>query len=155
LRIRYNGLRTLGSGVIDMENQYEMVPDKDMTNRPDYEKEIVAIIRSNRSPKILRDQLDDYHENDIAEAIPELTAQERKKLFNLLHLDMLSDVLEHMDEEEAIIYLSEMDIVKAASVISAMESDDAANLLDEFPEGRRDLLMSLMDEESKRDVEPC
>ncbi len=136
-----------------MENQYEMIPDKDMTNRPDYEKEIVAIIRSNRSPKILRDQLEDYHENDIAEAIPELTAQERKKLFNLLHMDTLSDVLEHMDEEDAIAYLGEMDIVKTASVISAMDSDDAANLLDAFPEGRRDLIMSLMDEESKRDVE--
>ncbi|MCD8046489.1 MAG: magnesium transporter [Clostridiales bacterium] len=136
-----------------MKNEYEILPDKDMTNRPDYEQEIVAIIRSNRSPKILRDQLADYHENDIADAIPQLTAQERKKLFNLLHLDTLSDVLEHMDEEEAIVYLNELDIVKAASVISEMESDDAAGLLDEFPEGKRDLVMSLMNEESKRDVE--
>ncbi len=136
-----------------MQNEYEILPDKDMTNRPDYEQEIVAIIRSNRSPKILRDQLEDYHENDIADAIPLLTAQERKKLFNLLRLDTLSDVIEHMDEEEAILYLNELDIVKAASVISEMESDDAAGLLDEFPEGKRDLIMSLMDEESKRDVE--
>ena len=34
--------------------------------KPDYKTEILMIIRSNASPKVLCDRLEDYHENDIA-----------------------------------------------------------------------------------------
>ena len=46
--------------------------------KPDYEKEIIDIIRGNASPKYMRDKLDDYHENDIAEVLSKLTIEERK-----------------------------------------------------------------------------
>ena len=39
----------------------------------DYKSEILDIVRSNASPGIMRDKLEDYHENDLAEVFPELT----------------------------------------------------------------------------------
>ena len=39
----------------------------------DYKSEILEIIRGNASPGVLRGQLEDYHENDLAEVFPELT----------------------------------------------------------------------------------
>ena len=36
---------------------------------PDYTTEIVEILKSNLSPKALKDKIMDYHENDIAAAI--------------------------------------------------------------------------------------
>ena len=45
-----------------------------------YTPEILKIIRSNTSPGIMRNKLEDYHENDLAEVFPELTVKERVKL---------------------------------------------------------------------------
>lgn len=35
----------------------------------DYKSEILDIVRSNASPGIMRDKLEDYHENDLAEVV--------------------------------------------------------------------------------------
>ena len=36
---------------------------------PNYEEEIVKIIRGNSSPKLLKSKLEDYHDNSIADAM--------------------------------------------------------------------------------------
>ena len=38
----------------------------------DHSQEILSVIRSNASPGILRNKLEDYHENDLADIFPEL-----------------------------------------------------------------------------------
>lgn len=52
----------------------------------DYVKEIVKIIRSTKDADKLKDLLSDYHEKDIAEAITQLSGQERAKLYNILDI---------------------------------------------------------------------
>lgn len=76
----------------------------------DYTVEILEIIRSNTSPGIMRSRLEDYHANDLAEVFPQLKVSERRKICRILDLDMLSDIFEHIDEQEAAEYLDEMDI---------------------------------------------
>ena len=39
----------------------------------DYQSEILAIIRGNTSPGVMRNKLEDYHENDLADVFSELT----------------------------------------------------------------------------------
>ena len=46
----------------------------------DYKNDILSIIRSKISPAILSKKLQDFHENDIAEVMPELNSAERCKL---------------------------------------------------------------------------
>ena len=58
----------------------------------DYQSEILAIIRGNTSPGVMRNKLEDYHENDLADVFSELTAAERRKVCRILNLDMLSDI---------------------------------------------------------------
>ena len=67
----------------------------------DYSKEILKIIRSNTSPAVMGERLQDYHENDLADVMPKLTVQERCKLYRILDTDMLSDIFEYTDEENA------------------------------------------------------
>ena len=59
----------------------------------DYTQDILAVVRSNTSPAAMSDKLGDFHANDIADAMPRLTVQERCKLYRILELDMLSDIL--------------------------------------------------------------
>ena len=120
--------------------------------RPDYQKEIKEIIRGNLSPKVIREQLNDYHENDIAEVLPVLLPAERRKLYHILDSAKLSDIFEYMDEDQAGKYRAEMDLKKAAIVISAMESDYAVDVLREIDRDRRSLLIELMDEEAQKDI---
>ena len=89
----------------------------------DYTVEILEIIRSNTSPGIMRNRLEDYHANDLAEVFPQLKVSERRKICRILDLDMLSDIFEHIDEQEAAEYLDEMDIKKAAAILSAMATN--------------------------------
>ena len=46
---------------------------------PNYEEEIVKIIRGNSSPKVIRSKLEDYHDNNIADALELLKKTERQK----------------------------------------------------------------------------
>lgn len=120
--------------------------------KPDYKREIIDIIRSDDSPKSMQGRLADYHENDLAEVMSQLTEQERRKLYRILNISMLSGILEYTNEEEAGLYLDEMDLKKAASIISDMESDTVVDILRVISKEKRALLLERMDAESRKDV---
>ena len=50
------------------------------------------------------------------------------------------------------IYLNELDLDKAARVISYMDSDDAVDVLDELDDSKQAQLVELLDEESSHDI---
>lgn len=133
------------------ENITQQLQQETNTKR-NYEDEIIGIIRSNASPRLMREKLDDYHGNDIAEVLTKLTVQERKKLYRILSISMLSDVFEYTDEEAAVQYLDEMDLHKASAIISELEADTAVEILKELEKDKRELLIELMDESSRKDV---
>ena len=118
----------------------------------DYTVEILEIIRSNTSPGIMRSRLEDYHANDLAEVFPQLKVSERRKICRILDLDMLSDIFEHIDEQEAAEYLDEMDVRKAAAILSRMETDAVVDVLRMIPKEKRALLLELMDDEARKDM---
>ena len=123
------------------------------SRRPNYQGDIVDIIRGNASPKMMREQLSDYHENDIAEVLPRLTLTERKKLYYILSISDLSDIFEYLEEDQAAVYLAEMDVKKGAMLLSEMDSDVAIAILRAIEKERRALMIDLMDESSRRDLQ--
>lgn len=126
--------------------------DENVVKR-DYAAEIIAIIRGNDSPKIVKEKLEDYHENDIAEVLDSITPNERRKLYRLLDKELLSDIFEHTESDEAGLYLSEMDIKKAASIISLMETDSAVTILRTITEKeKRSIIIDLLDDEAKENI---
>ncbi len=137
---------------MNMEEIRGMTADGNIAIRPDYEREITEIIKSNLSPRVMKDRLEDYHDNDIAEVLSLLGVAERRKLYRALDIPMLSGILEYTDEEDAAVYLDEMDIRKAASIVSEMESDTAVDILRSISREKRELLLDLIDDDSKRDI---
>lgn len=53
-----------------------------------FEENIRAIIRSGKPASVIRDDLDNYHANDIAEVLETLDTATRKRLYNILSLEM-------------------------------------------------------------------
>ena len=114
--------------------------------------EIAAIIRSNDSPKTMMARLEDYHENDIAEVMQELSVPERKKFYRVCRTDILSDIFEFIDETEAGVYLNEMDIRKAAAVVSGLDTDTAVDILREVSKEKRSLIINLVDPDIQKEI---
>ena len=134
------------------DKEPEQKPEEEPERQPDYVMEILNVIRSNTSPGVLREKLEDYHESDIADVLPSLTPLERQKLYRTLRLEHLSSILEHAEDDELSTYINEMDIHRAASVVSEMETDTAINALRSLPKEKRSLIIDLMDPGSKHDI---
>lgn len=120
--------------------------------KPDYVSEITHIVKSNASPNIMQEKLEDYHESDIAEVLLILTATERKKLYRILDIAMMSNILEYAEISDACIYLTEMDLKKAAQVIEYMESDSALEILRMLDKDMKNNLIECMDETVKKEL---
>ena len=56
------------------------------------EERILEVVKSNASPAVLCQRLQDYHENDIADILEKLSPAERCKLYRILDMDTISDM---------------------------------------------------------------
>ena len=130
----------------EVRKESEIIPEK-----PDYAKELEAIIKSNASDAEIREQLDDYHENDIADVLEELTPEERKKLYRILGKEIVSEIFTYLEDVE--IYINELDSEVAADIIESMDADDAVDVLDELEDEKSQELIELLDEESRHDID--
>ena len=69
--------------------------------KPLYSDQIIAILKGNYSPKVIHDKLEDYHANDIAEALEESDVFLRRKLYRVCDIVMLAEAFEYLDEDFA------------------------------------------------------
>ena len=123
----------------------------ELMEKPDYATEILNIIRGKSSPKAMLEQLEDYHANDLAQAMESLDMQERKKLYRICTVEMLAEVFEHLDEAGT--YLNEMDMQKTVAVVSALETDTAANILRDIEKEKRTAIIELLPAEIRREIQ--
>ncbi|MBR6315927.1 MAG: magnesium transporter [Lachnospiraceae bacterium] len=131
------------------ENEKETA--KESKKGPNYEEELLEIIRSDLSNQDLLEKLDDYHENDIAGAMERLTVEERKRLYPILGAERVAEIFTYIEDVDE--YLKELEVERAAVVLSHMDSDDAVDVLEEMDEEVQEKIVSLMDDESSRDVQ--
>ena len=120
------------------------------TNESKFIKEIVDLIRSGLSKEELTEKLQDYHDNDIAQALENLDKNERIAFYHLLDTEWLSEIITFLDEPEK--YISEIEIEKLAAVINEMDSDDAVDLLEEIDEDVKEKLRPILNEDVKADI---
>ena len=68
----------------------DKIDDKELKDinpqRDDYEDEIIQIIKSDEPAYKKKEELDDYHENDIAAVLEKLDVKERRKLYSIMGL---------------------------------------------------------------------
>ena len=121
-----------------------------IAQHPDYKAEITQIFRGNLTPKLMRERILDYHENDIAGALPLLSREERNKLYSFLDIETLASVLEYSGQPTE--YIGELGIRKKIEILSRFETVTAVEYLDQLEKADRDTLLELMDEDVKREI---
>ncbi len=133
-----------------LENEEKKLPEDYVPERPDYEKELTDILRSNAPDDYIREKFEDYHENDIADILEDLTPEERKKLYRILGDELTSEIFAYVEDVGK--YIEEMDAEKAADIIESMDADDAVDVLDELDDGKSKEIFQLMNEDAREDV---
>lgn len=131
-------------------DEKEVVQNENAVIHPDYKSEVVDIIRSSLTPKIMRERILDYHENDIAMALDLLRKEERSKLYSLLNTETLASVLEYSVVRNE--YISELNVRKRAVVLSYFEASNAVEYLRTLEKSDRNILIDLMEEDTKKEI---
>lgn len=117
---------------------------------PDYQAELLALIKSNLSPKALRDQVTNYHAGDLADCFEHFTKDDRERLYRILEVQELADVFEYLDNTA--VYFSELPLRKKTEVLTCMEADRAAALLRQMSRSEKNSLIDLLPKEVKKDI---
>jgi len=132
-----------------MSEEIKIVPEEQ--ERPDYTEELALLLRDRRPIADLRQELEDYHDSDLADLLEQLTPADRRRLYRILGLDRMSDVFAYLEDVGT--YIEELDAELAADVIEGMDADDAIDVLDELDEDKRRELLELMDPDAAEDIQ--
>lgn len=136
---------------MSVKNLTEVQQDNNLKSvHPDYQAEIVEIIRSNLTPGLKREKLLSYHENDLAVALEQLTADERGRLYCLMDAETLANIFEYADNPGQ--YMKELGIQKRVAVLSRFEITTIVDCLRQMEKADRNTLLELLDEDTKREV---
>ncbi len=124
--------------------------ERNISNQ-NYTEELIKLIRSDISEGELVTRLEDYHENDIADAFAELSPEERRHLFSVLGAEKISEIYAYIEDVDE--YFKELDIHTAAKVIENMDSDDAVDVLEEMDDDVQEQISKLLDKEASADIQ--
>lgn len=118
----------------------------------DHRSAILEMIKSGCSDDSLKEELNKYHDNDIARVLEDLTAEERDRILNVIGIEAMSDIVAYMDDAGE--YLSRLDADAAADIIEQMDADEALEILDGLDEETRNEVLGLIeDKEVKEEIE--
>ncbi len=93
------------------------------------------------------------HPADIADIVEEMTADERRVVFDELDVETAAETLGEVEPEMQASIVGDLDQERAADILEEMDPDEAVDLLQDLPEEQREELIELMDEEEGADVE--
>lgn len=115
-------------------------------------EELVHLLE-NRSDEQVLAQVETFHHSDLADAIGLLTGGLRKRLLNLVKIDLDHDLLFELEDhlrKEVTDILSPKEV---AEVIAEMESDEAVQVLEDMETEERNEVLSEVPEEEREDIE--
>ncbi len=121
-----------------------------ITQHPDYKAEIVEILRSKLTPRMIRERILAYHENDIAAALELLRKDERNKLYSILDTATLANILEYSGRLNE--YISELSIRKRVKILSHLEAATSVEYLKQMEKAERNMLIELMEDDVRREI---
>ena len=81
----------------------------------DYVEELKFIISSTASEEVKKTEILQYHESDIADALEELSKDERLELYRILGDDIVSEIFAYLEDVED--YIEELSSQEAADII--------------------------------------
>ena len=120
---------------------------KEVLKEPIFAEKILRIIRSSPSMEEMREQLGDYHDNDIAQSLKYLNRAERNLLDSALKAEWVAEIISYIDDP--VEYVDEIGIDKLSAIINEMDADDAVDLWENIDESVKVKLRPMIDDQTK------
>ena len=114
-------------------------------------KEIVELIRSIDKEDTLRLALEDYHDSDIADALSQLSVEERRRLYSIIGPERTGEVFSYL-KYDVDTYIAELNITDAAKIVEEMDTDDAVDLLEQVDDSVEEQLLQKMDNKVEEEI---
>ena len=124
--------------------------ERKLLNENTHVEEIIRILKSSNGRDELLRELSDYHESDIADALEQMTSEERKRIYPILGAENVAEIFSYIENPSQ--YLQEIGTKKAAEVLSEMDSDDVIDVLEDFDENSQQKIVEMLDEDAGKDV---
>ncbi len=123
----------------------------ELTN--EYLEDIHARLEADAHGDVAR-ELSELHPADIAEILEEIDGDDARRLFSILDEEIVADAISEMDEDIRAKLLKDYSSKSIAEVVvENLDSDDAADIINELPDAkRREVLVNVEDEEHARQI---
>ncbi len=106
-----------------------------------------------RAELLLRNILQDLHPADISEILDHLDEEERNYVFHILDTDKASDVILELDSASREGLLEHLDEKEITEIVDAMHSDDATNIVQELDDQTQRIVLDHLDREDAQEVQ--
>lgn len=113
--------------------------------------EIVDLIVNKKSDESLREALEDYHDNDIADALELLDEKQRKELYHIIGPERTGEVFSYI-KDDIDKYINEVNINEAAKIVEKMDTDDAVDLLEQIDDKVEDQILEKINDEVEGEI---
>ena len=114
-------------------------------------REIVELIRNQTDDDVLKAELKDYHDNDIADSLKSLTVAERKHLYKAIGPERTGEIFSYL-KKDVDKFINEININQAARIVEEMDTDDAVDLLDQIDDRIEDQILEKMDDKVEEEI---
>jgi magnesium transporter len=135
----------------DIESIHRIDPDStdEMAGRFD---KLVQLLETGKDEEILS-RVESFHHSDLADAIGLLTGSLRKRLLELVKVDLDPDLLFELEDHLRKEVTDQLSTEEVAEVITEMESDEAVQVLEDMEAEERYEVLSKVPEEEREDIE--
>lgn len=121
-----------------------------LVQHPDYKTEIENILRSNLTPKHMRESVMAYHENDIAATLDSLDEEDRERLYRILDTETLAYVLEYSEFPGE--HIRKLSMRRRVEILSQFEAATAVEVLRGMSKEDRITILDLLDGEIRHEI---
>lgn len=101
---------------------------------------------------VLRQELAELNEPDVAAFLQELEEEDMLKIFRILPKSMAADVFSYLPIEEEQLIITSLSDKEAANIIENLMADDATDLLEEMPANVVKKILANANNETRRDI---
>lgn len=115
-------------------------------------EELVHLLET-ESDNLVLAHVDAFHHSDLADAIGLLTGSLRKRLLELVKVDLDHDLLFELEDHLRKEVTDQLSPKEMAEVITEMESDEAVQVLEDMEAEERNEVLSEVPDEEREDIE--
>ena len=119
------------------------------------DKEFIDDIKDlvdSKAEYLLKNILSDLHPSDISEILDHLDEEERNYVFQIIETEKASEVILELDNASREDILENLDEEQISDMLDEMQSDDAANIVQELDEETAEKVLSQLDYEDSQEV---